>query len=86
VGTDRYRETSVMGSAVNLAARLQGAAQAGEVLIGPATRHLTRHAFNTTPVTLSLKGLGVAVKSVRIKKGSVSGTTGERTSRGNPAN
>jgi adenylate cyclase len=57
VGSERHRETMIMGPAVGLAARLQGLAQPGQILVSEATQRLTRHAFEFTPLTLSIKGL-----------------------------
>src|SRR5436190_2136142 len=57
VGSARHHETMIMGPAVGLAARLQGLAQPGQILVSEATQRLTRHAFEFTPLTLEIKGL-----------------------------
>lgn len=46
VGTDEHREYAVMGDVTNTAARLQSAAEAGQILVGPGTYEVTAHAFD----------------------------------------
>ncbi len=55
VGFGRVKDYTVMGSAVNLAARLEAAAQPDEVLAGPETYEATRHNLEyalSQPLTL----------------------------------
>jgi adenylate cyclase len=48
---------AVTGDTVNTAARLQGAAQAGQILVGPATYRMTQHGFAFEPLgELAVKG------------------------------
>jgi class 3 adenylate cyclase/tetratricopeptide (TPR) repeat protein len=58
-------DTLVTGDAVNVAARLEQAAGAGEVLVGPETRRLVRDAVQVEPVTVAAKGKG-ALRAFRL--------------------
>jgi class 3 adenylate cyclase len=65
------------GDAVNVAARLEQAAQPGEILVGESTYRLVRDAVTVESVrSLSLKGKGEAVSAVRLL--AVPGLTGRR--------
>jgi class 3 adenylate cyclase/tetratricopeptide (TPR) repeat protein len=60
-------ETLVTGDAVNVAARLEQAAPAGEVLLGSETRLLVRDAVRVEPVEpLTLKGKSHPVEAFRL--------------------
>src|SRR5689334_12462035 len=60
-------ETLVTGDAVNVAARLEQAAPAGDVLIGPETRLLVRDAVRVEPLDpLTLKGKAQPVDAFRL--------------------
>jgi predicted ATPase/class 3 adenylate cyclase len=60
-------QTFVTGDAVNVAARLQQAAQPGEILIGAATVRLVRDAVRVEAlVPLSLKGKSESVEAFRL--------------------
>ena len=57
----------VTGDAVNLAKRLESAAEPGQILIGKATYPLVRHAVTVGPLqTFKVKGKADAVSSLRI--------------------
>ena len=57
VGTRRVKDYTVMGSAVNLAARLESAASPGEVWVGEETFEATRHRLYYAPSPpLTLRG------------------------------
>jgi class 3 adenylate cyclase/tetratricopeptide (TPR) repeat protein len=59
-------DTLVTGDPVNVAARLEQAAEAGEVLIGAETRRLVRDAVTVEPVEIAAKGKPEAVRSYRL--------------------
>lgn len=57
LGSGKIKGYTVMGSAVNLAARLEAAATPGEVWVGPETYRATRHSLRFLPSpVLSLAG------------------------------
>jgi len=56
----------VTGDAVNVAARLEQAAEAGEVLIGPETRHLVRDAVRVEAVDVVAKGKPEPLSAFRL--------------------
>jgi class 3 adenylate cyclase/tetratricopeptide (TPR) repeat protein len=59
-------DTLVTGDAVNVAARLEQAAEPGEVLIGVETRRLVRDAVRVTPVQVTAKGKPDPVDAFRL--------------------
>jgi class 3 adenylate cyclase/tetratricopeptide (TPR) repeat protein len=59
-------DTLVTGDAVNVAARLEQAAEPGDVLIGGETRRLVRDAVQVTPVEISAKGKPEPVDAFRL--------------------
>ena len=68
VGEGEIRDFTVIGDAVNTAARLQGAAQSGEVLVAEVTYHRVANQFpNAGHLTLELKGKAgeVAIRVLR---------------------
>ena len=66
-GDPSNEQALVTGDAVNVAARLEQAAQAGEILIGEPTYRLTRDAVEAEPVDpLSLKGKADTVPAYRL--------------------
>ncbi len=58
VGADAHHEQTAMGTTVNLAARLQAQARAGEVLVAAGTRAAARGVFDFTPRPVTIKGIG----------------------------
>lgn len=65
VGSSLHEELTVMGPTVNLAARLQSQAAAGEIMIGESTRAHVEKAFALVPTTLSIKGITGPVTAYR---------------------
>jgi class 3 adenylate cyclase/tetratricopeptide (TPR) repeat protein len=63
VGSSLHEELTVMGPVVNLAARLQGTASEGQVMVGRATRDHVFAAFELTPVILDIKGIDEPVEA-----------------------
>lgn len=62
VGASSAKSYSVTGDTVNVAQRLQAMAGAGEILVGPLTQRLTRHAFSFDPLgEIALRGKSGAV-------------------------
>jgi class 3 adenylate cyclase len=60
-------ETLITGDAVNVAARLEQAAQPGQILIGESTERLVRDGVRAEPVEpLALKGKGEPVPAYRL--------------------
>jgi class 3 adenylate cyclase len=59
-------ETLVTGDAVNVAARLEQQAPAGEVLIGAETQRLVRGAVQSEPVELEVKGKSMPIGAHRL--------------------
>lgn len=65
VGSDLHEELTVMGPTVNLAARFQGSAAAGEVVVGASTASHLAAAFALDPVTLQIKGMAESVSAFK---------------------
>ena len=59
-------DTLVTGDAVNVAARLEQAAEPGQVLIGRETRRLVRDAVKVAPVEVTAKGKSEPVDAFRL--------------------
>jgi class 3 adenylate cyclase len=59
-------DTLVTGDAVNVAARLEQSAGAGEILLGEDTLRLVRDAVSTEDVELSLKGKSGVIRAHRV--------------------
>lgn len=67
VGAAEHRELTVMGQVVNLAARFQGKADAGEIIVGESTYRHVRRSFDVTPLSLEIKGIEGIVAGYRIE-------------------
>lgn len=68
VGSDRYQENTVMGPVVSLAARLQGHAEPGEILVGESTFRQAAGAFRFAPKHVHVRGLHDTVTAYRVER------------------
>ncbi|NNF65718.1 MAG: adenylate/guanylate cyclase domain-containing protein [Acidimicrobiia bacterium] len=69
IGSDEIRNFTAIGDAVNVAARLETAAQPGQTLIGGTTRALVHHAVRTSPAgSLQLKGHSAPVEAFLLEE------------------
>lgn len=70
LGDHRIRSESAIGLPLNLAARIQSLAEAGEVVMGEITQQLTRGMFDCEDLGLhTLKGIGQPQQVWRVIKG-----------------
>jgi class 3 adenylate cyclase len=67
IGSSRRQDYSVMGDAVNIAARLKDASEAGEILVGPASYRATASSFEFDALPpIPLKGKGQPLPVYRL--------------------
>jgi len=70
IGSEEYRNFSAIGDTTNVAARLQGKAGAGEIVIGPETARQLAGAFDLEPLgAISVKGRSQPVEAFAIRTG-----------------
>lgn len=68
LGSEGRQQYSVMGDAVNLAARLEGASESGEIYVGPTTHKLTHPFFEFEKLSpIPLKGKSEPVQIYLLK-------------------
>jgi predicted ATPase/DNA-binding SARP family transcriptional activator/class 3 adenylate cyclase len=63
-----HRRPTPAGAVVDLAVRLAGKAQAGQILVGESTYRLARRAFAFTPLSLAIKGIEAPVAAYRVER------------------
>jgi DNA-binding SARP family transcriptional activator len=65
---EEHREFTLVGTVVDLAARLAGKAKAGQILVGEPTYRLTHRAFEFTPLSLDIKGVEGAIAAYTVER------------------
>jgi class 3 adenylate cyclase len=67
IGSDRHRDYTVIGNQVNIAARLESIAKAGQVLISQRTRSRVKHLTETEPMgEIQVKGIHQPVMTYNV--------------------
>lgn len=68
IGSDEYRNFTAIGDTTNVAARLQGLAGPGEIVVGALTAEMLGDAVQLTPLgAVSVKGRSQPVEAFRIR-------------------
>jgi DNA-binding SARP family transcriptional activator/predicted ATPase len=67
-GAEEHREFTLMGTFVDLAARLAGKTRAGQILVGESTYRLTWRAFEFAPLSLDIKGMEGPVTAYQVER------------------
>ena len=71
IGSDEYRNFTAIGDTTNVAARLQGIADAGEIVIGPETARLLNGTVRLASLgPVSVKGRTQPVDAFRVASAS----------------
>jgi class 3 adenylate cyclase/tetratricopeptide (TPR) repeat protein/regulation of enolase protein 1 (concanavalin A-like superfamily) len=69
MGTDEHKEFTAMGTAVNLASRLQNIASTGQIIVGETTYRLTRRSFEFQPLpSLEVRGISEPISAYEVIK------------------
>ncbi|MDQ2673658.1 MAG: adenylate/guanylate cyclase domain-containing protein, partial [Chloroflexota bacterium] len=69
IGSDEYRNFTAIGDTTNVAARLQGTAGVGEIVVGPETARQVSDAFDLAPLgPVPVKGRGQPVEAFILRE------------------
>ncbi len=66
IGSQEHQKRTVYGTVINLAARLQAQAEAGQVFVGETTYRHARRSFEFEPLSLKVKGFDEPVAAYRV--------------------
>ncbi len=68
IGSDDYRNFTAIGDTTNVAARLQGVADAGQIVIGPETARMLGGSLDLAPLgPIQVKGRSTPVEAFRVR-------------------
>jgi class 3 adenylate cyclase/tetratricopeptide (TPR) repeat protein len=66
IGSEEHQKRTVYGTVINLAARLQAQAEAGQVFVGETTYRHARRAFEFEPLSVKVKGFDEPLTAYKV--------------------